>query len=85
MERTFFQYAGANACYGEGEIDWDRLEVEILHIGYLLLLPHLPLFGPGFYGIGDIYNHAARAANPPSHRLDAVCGWEQGQAGGGFS
>ena len=26
----------------------------------------LPLFGPGFYGIGDIYNHAARAANPPS-------------------
>ena len=41
MERTFFQYAGANACYGEGEIDWDRLEVDILHIGYLLLLPHL--------------------------------------------
>ncbi|HHY81587.1 MAG TPA: carbohydrate kinase family protein [Clostridiales bacterium] len=40
-ERTFFQYAGANAYYGEEHIDWDRLDVNILHIGYILLLPHL--------------------------------------------
>lgn len=40
-ERTFFQYAGANARYGEEDIDWDKLDVDILHIGYILLLPHL--------------------------------------------
>lgn len=40
-ERTFFQYAGANARYGEEDIDWDKLDVDIFHIGYILLLPHL--------------------------------------------
>lgn len=40
-ERTFFQYAGANAFYGEEHIDWDRLNVDIFHIGYILLLPYL--------------------------------------------
>lgn len=40
-ERTFFQHAGANAYYGEDHIDWDRLDVDIFHIGYILLLPHL--------------------------------------------
>ena len=40
-ERTFFQYAGGNAYYGEDDIDWDRLNVDIFHIGYILLLPHL--------------------------------------------
>ena len=40
-ERTFFQHAGANAYYGEDHIDWDRLDVDILHIGYILLLPAL--------------------------------------------
>ncbi|MBR3978443.1 MAG: carbohydrate kinase family protein [Oscillospiraceae bacterium] len=40
-ERTFFQHAGANAYYGEEHIDWDRLDVDIFHIGYILLLPHL--------------------------------------------
>ena len=40
-ERTFFQYAGGNAYYGEDDIDWDRLDVDIFHIGYILLLPHL--------------------------------------------
>ena len=40
-ERTFFQHAGANAFYGEDDIDWDRLDVDIFHIGYILLLPHL--------------------------------------------
>jgi len=39
--RTFFQHAGANAYYGEEHIDWDTLDVDIFHIGYILLLPHL--------------------------------------------
>lgn len=39
--RTFFQHAGANAYYGEEHIDWDKLDVDIFHIGYILLLPHL--------------------------------------------
>ena len=40
-ERTFFQHAGANAYYGEEHIDWDNLNVNIFHIGYILLLPAL--------------------------------------------
>ena len=40
-ERTFFQHAGANAYYGEEHIDWDTLDVNIFHIGYILLLPAL--------------------------------------------
>ena len=40
-ERTFFVHAGANAGYGEDDIDWDKLDVDIFHIGYILLLPHL--------------------------------------------
>lgn len=40
-ERTFFQHAGANAHYGEKDIDWDNLNVDIFHIGYILLLPAL--------------------------------------------
>lgn len=40
-ERTFFQHAGANAYYGEDDIDWDNLDVNIFHIGYILLLPAL--------------------------------------------
>ena len=40
-ERTFFQYAGANARYGEEDIDWENLNVDIFHIGYILLLDAL--------------------------------------------
>ena len=40
-ERTFFQHAGANAYYGEKDIDLDSLDVNIFHIGYILLLPAL--------------------------------------------
>jgi len=47
-ERTFFVHAGANAGYGEDEIDWDRLDVEIFHIGYILLLPHLDAEDPEY-------------------------------------
>ena len=40
-ERTFFQHAGGNAGYCEEDIDWDKLDVDIFHIGYILLLPAL--------------------------------------------
>ena len=40
-ERTFFQHAGANAYYGEEHLDWENFKVDIFHIGYILLLPHL--------------------------------------------
>ena len=40
-ERTFFQHAGGNAYYCEDHIDWDKLDVNIFHIGYILLLPAL--------------------------------------------
>lgn len=40
-ERTFFVYGGANKNYCEKDIDWDKLDVNIFHIGYLLLLPFL--------------------------------------------
>jgi len=47
-ERTFFQHAGANAYYGEDDIDWDKLDVDIFHIGYILLLPHLDEADPEY-------------------------------------
>ena len=40
-ERTFFQHAGANSYYCEDHIDWGKLDVDIFHIGYILLLPAL--------------------------------------------
>ena len=47
-ERTFFQHAGANAYYGEEQIDWEKLDVDIFHIGYILLLPHLDAEDPEY-------------------------------------
>ncbi len=47
-ERTFFQHAGANAYYSEEDIDWDNLDVNIFHIGYILLLPALDQPDPEF-------------------------------------
>lgn len=47
--RTFFQYRGANALFDESCIDWDGLNAEIFHIGYILLLDALdaedPVYG----------------------------------------
>lgn len=37
-ERTFFTSLGANARFSEADVDWDRLDCDILHIGYILLL-----------------------------------------------
>ncbi len=47
-ERTFFQHAGANAYYCEDHIDWDTLDVNIFHIGYILLLPALDAADPEY-------------------------------------
>ncbi|HEX3046376.1 MAG TPA: carbohydrate kinase family protein [Bacillota bacterium] len=40
-QRTFFHYRGANARFSEKHIPWDRLQVDLLHIGYPLLLDEL--------------------------------------------
>lgn len=40
-QRTFYQCRGANADFCEADIDWDRLDVSLLHIGYILLLDAL--------------------------------------------
>lgn len=40
-QRSFYQCRGANADFCETDIDWDRLDVSILHIGYILLLDAL--------------------------------------------
>lgn len=40
-ERTFFQHSGSNAYYCADHIDLDSLDVDIFHIGYILLLPAL--------------------------------------------
>ena len=40
-QRSFFQCRGANADFCEADIDWDGLDVDLLHIGYILLLDAL--------------------------------------------
>lgn len=40
-ERTFFTYLGANAKWDGSEIDWSKLDCNILHVGYILLLDAL--------------------------------------------
>ena len=37
-ERTFFTYAGASAVFGADDIDFDKTDVDMLHLGYFLLL-----------------------------------------------
>lgn len=37
-QRTFFTYPGASSEFGEADIDFDNLKVDILHLGYFLLL-----------------------------------------------
>ena len=39
--RTFFQYRGANALFDESFIDWEKIDAELLHVGYILLLDAL--------------------------------------------
>ncbi|MBR2342656.1 MAG: carbohydrate kinase family protein [Clostridia bacterium] len=37
-QRTFFTYSGANGEFCFDDIPWDTLEVDMLHLGYFLLL-----------------------------------------------
>ena len=37
-QRTFFTYPGASARFGYADIDFDRLDAALLHLGYFLLL-----------------------------------------------
>lgn len=39
--RTFFQFRGANAMLGSEHFDFSKIEADILHIGYILLLDTL--------------------------------------------
>lgn len=47
-QRTFFTYRGANADFGEQDIPWDELDVDILHIGYILLMDGLDAEDPEY-------------------------------------
>ena len=40
-QRSFYQCRGANADFCEADIDWEKLDVDMLHIGYILLLDAL--------------------------------------------
>lgn len=37
-ERTFFNYAGASAEFGADDVDFNKIDVNMLHLGYFLLL-----------------------------------------------
>ena len=39
--RTFFTYGGSNARFDVEDVQWDRLECSLLHVGYILLLDAL--------------------------------------------
>ena len=47
-QRTFFTYYGASALFGESRIDWDNLDCELLHIGYIMLLDALDQEDPEY-------------------------------------
>ena len=40
-QRSFFVYGGSSDRFTEDDIDWDSIDSEILHIGYILLLKSL--------------------------------------------
>ena len=46
--RTFFTYLGASGQFCEEDIDWDNLDCDILHIGYILLLNALDQEDPEY-------------------------------------
>lgn len=42
-QRTFYHYRGGNADFCEDDIPWDKLDVDLLHVGYILLLDSLDM------------------------------------------
>lgn len=47
-QRTFYSYRGADADFGYADIPWDELDVDILHIGYILLMDGLDAEDPEY-------------------------------------
>ena len=47
-ERTFFTYLGANGKWKEDDIDWSKVNGDIFHIGYILLLNELDQDDPEY-------------------------------------
>ena len=37
-QRTFFTFAGANGTFGFEDVNWEKLNVKMFHLGYFLLL-----------------------------------------------
>lgn len=85
-ERTIFSYAGANRGFSPADIDLSRLECDILHIGYIMLLDVFdgadPEYGTvmarflhdvGEYGIKtSVDTVSVYAENAPAIMLPAV-------------
>lgn len=40
-QRTFFTYPGASADFGDADIPYEKLDVDIFHLGYFLLLQRI--------------------------------------------
>ena len=64
-QRTFFTYPGANGRFNEGDIDWERMNADILHIGYVLLLNALDVPDEVY---GSAAASRAAAGHPHLHR-----------------
>ena len=47
-QRSFYYCKGASADFCEDDIDWDALDVDLLHIGYILLLDALDAPDPDY-------------------------------------
>ena len=47
-QRSFYTYRGANADFGEKDIPWEELDVDMLHIGYILLMDGLDAEDPEY-------------------------------------
>ena len=47
-QRTFYHCRGGNAALCEEDFDWDKLDVDLLHIGYILLLDTLDEEDPNY-------------------------------------
>ena len=39
--RTFFYHEGGNGAYDGNDIDWDEMDLELVHLGYMCLCPAL--------------------------------------------
>ena len=60
--RTFFYYPGANTLLGPEYFDFSRLETDILHIGYILVLDQLDAPDPDYPTAMCRLLHAAQMA-----------------------